>query len=171
MRAPGGREGLSTIILQEIKPVPNPQPRTGLAVSRGAGEPRETASRLAAIERGFCYGSSMTDFAAIAEVLAPLDREVWVVTSRHGEAPAGLVATFVNQASIVPEMPRMLVGLAKQHHSCQAVEASGGFMLHLLTEDQCDLVWRFGLGSGRDVDKWAGLAYDDSGLGGPRLAG
>jgi flavin reductase (DIM6/NTAB) family NADH-FMN oxidoreductase RutF len=111
----------------------------------------------------------MPDFAAIAQVLMQTDREVWLLSARSNGGNAGLIATFVNQASIVPELPRVVVGLAKQHHTAQAVEASRGFMLHLLTESQIDLVWRFGLHSGRDADKWAGLACDDSAFGGPRL--
>jgi flavin reductase (DIM6/NTAB) family NADH-FMN oxidoreductase RutF len=42
--------------------------------------------------------------------------------------------------------------------------------MHLLGEDQVELVWRFGLASGRDVDKWSGVSCDDA-AGGPRLAG
>src|SRR5450755_1166408 len=108
----------------------------------------------------------MTDFAAISQVLMQTDREVWLLTARAAGVSAGLIATFVNQASIVPELPRVVVGLAKQHHTAQAVETSRGFVLHLLTESQIDLVWRFGLHCGRDVDKWAGLACDDSAFGG-----
>jgi flavin reductase (DIM6/NTAB) family NADH-FMN oxidoreductase RutF len=39
----------------------------------------------------------------------------------------------------------------------------------LLREDQLDLVWRFGLQSGHDVDKLAGLATEPAGTGSPRL--
>jgi flavin reductase (DIM6/NTAB) family NADH-FMN oxidoreductase RutF len=98
------------------------------------------------------------DAAAVATVFARLDRELWLLTAAANGRQGGLIATFVSQASIVPEMPRVLVGLAKQHHTWQLVEASGAFALHLLGEDQVDRVWRFGLQSGRDVDKLAGLA-------------
>lgn len=113
----------------------------------------------------------MDPFPAINNVLAQADREIWLVTAGHGTARAGLVATFVNQASIVPEMPRVIVGLAKQHHTWQAVERGGGFVLHLVGEDQVELVWRFGLQSGRDGDKWTGIACEEAATGGPRLAG
>lgn len=113
----------------------------------------------------------MNEDRAINEVWPRIDREVWLLTSRSGGVRAGLIATFVSQASIVPELPRVVVGLARQHHTWQAVETSRAFVLHLLAEDQLDLVWRFGLQSGRDVDKWAGLSCDDTGSGGPRLAG
>ncbi|HYT91687.1 MAG TPA: flavin reductase family protein [Gemmataceae bacterium] len=94
---------------------------------------------------------------AISEVFAQLDRELWLLTAAAGERRGGLIATFVNQASIVPDTPRVVVGLARQHHTWELVEAAGAFALHLLGEDQLDLVWQFGLLSGRDTDKLAGL--------------
>jgi flavin reductase (DIM6/NTAB) family NADH-FMN oxidoreductase RutF len=111
----------------------------------------------------------MPTISEIAPVFALTDREVWLLTSRVADARAGLIATFVNQASIVPELPRVIVGLAKQHQTCDAIERSRGFVLHLLTEDQIERVWRFGLQSGRDADKWEGLSCDDRAAGGPRL--
>jgi flavin reductase (DIM6/NTAB) family NADH-FMN oxidoreductase RutF len=111
----------------------------------------------------------MPDYSAIAQVLMQTDREVWLLSARNDGHGAGLIATFVNQASIVPELPRVVVGLAKQHHTAQAIASSRSFVLHLLTESQIDLVWRFGLHSGRDEDKWAGIAFDDSLYGGRRL--
>jgi flavin reductase (DIM6/NTAB) family NADH-FMN oxidoreductase RutF len=97
------------------------------------------------------------DHQAASSLFQRLDRELWVVTAQAGERRGGLVATFVSQASIVPEMPRMIVGIAQHHHTWQMIEASGAFALHLLAESQLDWVWRFGLQSGHDVDKLAGL--------------
>ena len=110
----------------------------------------------------------MTDFAAVADVLAQPDPPVWLVTAQAGGRRGGLVATFASSASIVTDRPRVLVGLAKQHHTWELVDASRAFVLHLLAADQLDLVWRFGLQSGRDVDKLAGLAVEQTG-GGPRV--
>ena len=44
--------------------------------------------------------------AAASALFRRLDREIWVVTARAGEGRGGLIATFVSQASIVPELPR-----------------------------------------------------------------
>jgi flavin reductase (DIM6/NTAB) family NADH-FMN oxidoreductase RutF len=93
----------------------------------------------------------------IAALFAKLDRELWVVTSAAGSRRGGLVATFVGQASIVPDLPRMLVGIDRAHHTWELIEASGAFALHLLDEEQLDWVWRFGIGSGRERDKLAEL--------------
>jgi flavin reductase (DIM6/NTAB) family NADH-FMN oxidoreductase RutF len=80
-----------------------------------------------------------------------------------------LIATFVNQASIVLECPRVLLGLSRQHHTWKLIEASGAFALHLVDEEHLDWVWRFGLQSGRNVDKLEGLAFRLGATGSPLL--
>src|SRR5262245_30025438 len=111
------------------------------------------------------------DATASTTLLACLDREIWLVTTRAGERRGGLIATFVNQASLVPELPRMLLSRSHQHHTCELIESSGVFALHLLAEQNLDLVWRFGLASGRDTDKFAGLETTVAGTGSPLLEG
>jgi flavin reductase (DIM6/NTAB) family NADH-FMN oxidoreductase RutF len=108
------------------------------------------------------------DATAAATLIAWLDQEIWLVTAQAGGRRGGLIATFVSPASIAAEVPRMLVGLARQHHTWSLVEAAGGLALHLLAERHIDWVWRFGLCSGRDGDKFEGLTYR-SGLGGSPL--
>ncbi len=97
------------------------------------------------------------DATAAATLIARLDRELWLVTARDGERRSGLIATFVSPASIVPDVPRLLVGLAKSHLTWELVEASGAFGLHLLGQQHLEWVWRFGMSSGRDGDKFADL--------------
>lgn len=124
------------------------------------------------------------DFERIANVFARIDRELWIVTAADPPAGqtedrsvsgggaarrSGLIATFVAQASIVPELPRVLVGLAKQHFTWELVEASGAFALHLIRPEQLDWVWRFGLQSGRDGDKFDGLNVRIGSTGSPLL--
>jgi flavin reductase (DIM6/NTAB) family NADH-FMN oxidoreductase RutF len=111
------------------------------------------------------------DPTAASTLLAWLDSEVWLVTAQAGSVRGGLIATFVCQASIVAEMPRVLLGLARQHHTWAVVEASGAFALHLLGEDNLDWVWRFGLESGRQRDKFAELAVRNGLTGSPLLEG
>jgi flavin reductase (DIM6/NTAB) family NADH-FMN oxidoreductase RutF len=106
-----------------------------------------------------------------ATLFAQIDRELWLVTAAAGPRRGGLIATFVSQASLVPELPRVLVGLARHHETWQLVEATNAFALHLLGEEHLDLVWRFGLCSGRDVDKLAGLSFTTGATGSPRLDG
>jgi flavin reductase (DIM6/NTAB) family NADH-FMN oxidoreductase RutF len=111
------------------------------------------------------------DSGAAAALFARLDRELWLVTASAGDRRGGLIATFVSQASIVPGMPRMILGVARQHYTWGLIEASGAFGLHLIAPVQIDWVWRFGLQSGRDADKLAGLETDVGASGAPRLRG
>src|SRR5262245_59428488 len=74
----------------------------------------------------------------INDILRMLDREIWLVTAEHESRRAGLIATFGSNASIVPESPRMLIGIAKQHHTWSVIEASRAFTLHLLDETQIE---------------------------------
>jgi flavin reductase (DIM6/NTAB) family NADH-FMN oxidoreductase RutF len=96
---------------------------------------------------------------------------LWLVTSHAGARRGGLIATFVCHASLVPELPRVLVAVAKQHHTWELIDHSQAFALHLIGEEQLELVWRFALDTGRHVDKLAGLPIDTGKIGNPRLEG
>jgi flavin reductase (DIM6/NTAB) family NADH-FMN oxidoreductase RutF len=109
--------------------------------------------------------------AAYAALFAQTDRELWLLTAQAGGRRSGLIATFVGQASIVPDMPRVLVGLDHHHFTAELVEASGAFGLHLLGEEHLPWVWRFGIESGRDRDKFEGLTVQRAGTGSPLVAG
>jgi flavin reductase (DIM6/NTAB) family NADH-FMN oxidoreductase RutF len=109
------------------------------------------------------------DTTASSTLLAWMDREVWLVAARSAERRGGLIATFVNPATIVPDLPRVVVGLGNQHHTRELVEASGCFALHLLSENNLELVWQFGLVSGRDHDKFATLEPTAGPTGSPLL--
>jgi flavin reductase (DIM6/NTAB) family NADH-FMN oxidoreductase RutF len=104
-----------------------------------------------------------------AALFARTDREIWLVTSQSGSQRGGLIATFVNAASIVPDLPRVLVGLAKHHYTHGLVEASSAFVLHLLGERHLEWVYRFGLASGQTNDKFVGLDVQQTVASGPLL--
>jgi flavin reductase (DIM6/NTAB) family NADH-FMN oxidoreductase RutF len=108
--------------------------------------------------------------AAISAIFNQLDHELWLVTAQAGGLRSGLIATCISVASIVPEMPRVLIGLSHQQFTRELVEAGGAFALHLFSEQQLDWVWRFALSSGRDVDKFAGLSWKAGAGGSPILA-
>ena len=109
------------------------------------------------------------DATAAATLFAWLDREVWLVTAQAGGRRGGLIATFVNQATIVTDLPRLLVGLAKQHHTWELIEQSGAFAVHLLGQDSLDTIKHFGLQSGRNVDKFAAINSSIAYTGSPIL--
>ena len=107
--------------------------------------------------------------SSFAELTRALDSTLWVVTACAEGRNGGLLATFVMPASIVETQPRVLVGIGKRHQTWELIEASGAFALHLLGEEHLDLALRFGLESGRDVDKFEGQAFDTGPSGSPIL--
>jgi flavin reductase (DIM6/NTAB) family NADH-FMN oxidoreductase RutF len=109
------------------------------------------------------------DTTAAATLFAWLDREIWLVTAQADKRRGGLIATFVNPASIVPDLPRMLVGLSRRHHTWEMIEQTNAFVLHLLGEQHLDWVWRFGLESGHGRDKLHGLRLGRARTGSPVL--
>lgn len=107
---------------------------------------------------------------AAASLFRALDRELWVITSRHAGRASGLIATSVSRASISESRPRLMVGLARHHLTGQLVEGSGTFVAHLLDASQHDWVRRFGTQSGSEIDKLAGLKTHHGGSGAPILS-
>ena len=85
------------------------------------------------------------DIPAINALFAQTDRELWLVTAAAGPRRSGFISTSVNQASIVPDLPRVSLGVARQHYTWELIEASQAFALHLLGEEHLEWVWRFGL--------------------------
>ncbi|HVW00685.1 MAG TPA: flavin reductase family protein [Planctomycetaceae bacterium] len=110
------------------------------------------------------------DAPAISRYLSQLDRELWIITAAHAGQRSGLVATFVQRASIVPECPRLLIGLANTHYTCELIEQSRVFAAHLIAARQLEHVWRFGTARGRDADKFEGLELREGQTGAPLLA-
>jgi flavin reductase (DIM6/NTAB) family NADH-FMN oxidoreductase RutF len=86
-----------------------------------------------------------------------VDPALWLVTSAHGGDHGGLIATFVTNASLAPEEPRVVIGIAKHHFTWELIDRSKSFSLHLVDQTRVEWVRRFGLTSGRDSDKFVGL--------------
>lgn len=105
----------------------------------------------------------------IEAVFGIVDREIWIVTAASDRNRGGLVATWVSQASIDSEHPSVVIGIAPNHFTSELIDASRAFALHLITADQIDHVWNFGIGSGRDRDKLTGVAMKVGQAGSPLL--
>jgi flavin reductase (DIM6/NTAB) family NADH-FMN oxidoreductase RutF len=109
------------------------------------------------------------DQAAAAALFGLTDRELWLATAAAGSRQGGLIATFVCNASLPAELPRVFIAIARHHQTWELINESRCFAVHLIGEGQLDLVWRFGLASGRDIDKLAGLEVQRGTTGSPLL--
>lgn len=107
--------------------------------------------------------------SAIDSVLRLVDREIWIVTAASGGRRGGLCATWVSLASLDPDRPVVVAGLAPNHFTTELVQSADCFGLHLLRTDQTPLALNFAIGSGRDRDKLAGLASHIGSTGAPML--
>jgi flavin reductase (DIM6/NTAB) family NADH-FMN oxidoreductase RutF len=115
-------------------------------------------------------GGEAMSATAFGELFTELvDPALWLVTAAHGRDRSGLVATFVANASLVPDEPRVAVGIAKHHFTWGLIDRARAFALHLVDRARPEWVRRFGLRSGREADRFAGLAPDDGATGAPLL--
>jgi flavin reductase (DIM6/NTAB) family NADH-FMN oxidoreductase RutF len=105
----------------------------------------------------------------INEVVGRADRAIWIATAAHAERRSGLVATWVASASVDPEYPLVMAGLAPNHYTCELVRASKAFGLHLVGENSVEKAFKFCLSSGRVENKFSGLACDTGETGSPLL--
>jgi len=99
-----------------------------------------------------------------------VDPALWLVTSAHGGDRGGLIATFVSNASLAPDEPRVIVGIAKHHFTWGIIERSRAFCLHLIDQTRIEWVRRFGLSSGHEGDKFVGLTPATGSNGAPVFA-
>lgn len=97
-------------------------------------------------------------FDPVYTLLRYLTSPVVAVTTSAGGRRNGLIVNSAQRASLVPTIPRLSIYVSKPNFSHDLIYQSGVFALHLLRNDQWDLIWNLGLSSGRDRDKLAG--YD-----------
>jgi len=109
------------------------------------------------------------DPQAIDEVFQLLDRPVWIITAAAGPRRGGLVATWVSQASLDVGRSVLLAAIAPTHFTAELILESQAFAAHLLTREQIEHAWRFGLGSGRQRDKLSGIEVTTAETGSPIL--
>jgi len=92
-----------------------------------------------------------------------LDPPLWIITAEHAGRCGGMVATFVMNASIVDDEPRVVVGIARQHLTHGLIDESHLLALHLPARQQVDDVVHFGMQSGHESDKfpWQNAVAED----------
>ena len=106
---------------------------------------------------------------ATYQLLRNLTSPIVAVTSERAGKRNGMILDSAVRASIVPAIPRVSVYVHKFNLSHDMIFETGRYVLHLLREDQLDLVHRFGFVSGRTRDKLAGVPHRLGRLGAPVL--
>jgi flavin reductase (DIM6/NTAB) family NADH-FMN oxidoreductase RutF len=105
----------------------------------------------------------------VYELLRNFTSPIVAVTAERGGKRNGMILDSAVRASIVPTLPRLSVYVHKFNYSHDMIFETGRFVVHLLRDDQFDLVHRLGFASGRDGDKLAGIPHRLGVLGAPVL--
>ena len=84
-----------------------------------------------------------------------VNHEVFLITSQTESHRSGCIATWVMPASLQQGVPRFCFLSSPLNYTHQLIMESKQFGIQLLASDQYPLLADFGLGSGRDSDKFA----------------
>jgi flavin reductase (DIM6/NTAB) family NADH-FMN oxidoreductase RutF len=106
---------------------------------------------------------------AVYQLLRHLTSPVVAITSEREGKRNGMISDSAVRASIAPTVPRISVYIHKFNYSHDLIFDTGRFVLHLLRDDQFDLIHRLGFASGRTRDKLAGVPHHLGMLGAPVL--
>jgi flavin reductase (DIM6/NTAB) family NADH-FMN oxidoreductase RutF len=103
------------------------------------------------------------------QLLRQLTTPVVAITSHHQGKRNGMIIDSAIRASIVPTIPRVAIFVHKFNLSHDLIFHSGSFVLHLLRQDQFDLIHQLGFFHGTDRDKLAAIPHRLGRLGAPVL--
>ncbi len=107
------------------------------------------------------------EYSRIAPIMGNLWSPIAAVSSRwQGHSNAQLCVS-IGGASIVPEQPRVVVQIYKTNHSHEMITNSGAFALNFPRAGQLEWIRDFGMRSGRDCDKLAGVGHSLGETGSP----
>jgi flavin reductase (DIM6/NTAB) family NADH-FMN oxidoreductase RutF len=104
-------------------------------------------------------------YALLRNLTSPV---VAITTSANGRRN-GFIVNSAQRASLVPSIPRISIYVSKTNLSHDLIYSSGLFALHLLRNDQFNLIYHLGLQSGRDVNKLSTVDTIDGVTGCPLL--
>ena len=106
---------------------------------------------------------------AVYQLLRHLTSPVVAITSERDGKRNGMISDSAVRASIAPTVPRVSVYIHKFNYSHDLIFDTGRFVLHLLRDDQFDVIHRLGFASGRAQDKLAAVPHHVGTLGAPVL--
>src|SRR3954471_16428724 len=93
--------------------------------------------------------------ASPRDLFRRLTSGVYVITASHDGTSSGFTAAWLVQVSFEPLL--VAVSINPGNATWQLIENSRGFVINVLDSNQQALARHFGLQSGRDVDKFAGV--------------
>ncbi len=105
------------------------------------------------------------------ELLRHFASPVIAITSAWQGRTNGMISDSAVRASISPSVPRLSVYIHKWHLSHELIWNSGRLCIHLLNQENLELVHQLGFVSGRDRDKLADLPHHAGVTGLPVLEG
>lgn len=105
----------------------------------------------------------------ISAMMGRLWSPIVAVTTRWQGKTNAQIAVSVGAASVVPEKPRVVVQIYKENYSWELIQSSGALALNFLRPDQIALIKTFGLVTGLNEDKLAGVAHRIGVTGSPIL--
>lgn len=103
------------------------------------------------------------------QLLRHLTSPVVAITSERAGKRNGMISDSAIRASIVPTIPRVSVYIHKFNLSHDMIYETGRLVMHLLRQDQFELIHRLGFVSGRTKDKLADVPHRTGRLGAPVL--
>jgi flavin reductase (DIM6/NTAB) family NADH-FMN oxidoreductase RutF len=103
------------------------------------------------------------------DLLRNFTTPVVAITAERGGKRNGMISDAATRASIVPDVPRLMVLVHKFNYTHDMIFDTGRFAVHALHRDQFDLIERLGFESGRDRDKLADVPHRLGALGCPIL--
>jgi len=99
------------------------------------------------------------DPAQTYDLLRQLTTPVVAITCARASQRNGMISDGAIRASIVPDVPRLLVQIHKWHLTHEIVSETGRFAVHLLHQGQTAVVTTLGFASGRERDKLAEIPH------------
>ena len=111
------------------------------------------------------------EYRDIAPIMGRLWSPLAAVTSEWQGKVNAQIAVAITAASIVPDLPRVLVQIYKENYSHRLICQSHAFGLNFLSLDQLHFIRDFGLVSGIDREKLKGVDYSPGETGVPILTG
>lgn len=111
---------------------------------------------------------SKQEGASVAGAFWSLAPVIAITSSWQGKVNAQIAVTAVT-GSIVHSIPRLIVGIWKGNYTHELIIKSKAFAVHLLRQDQLDVVRNFGFYTGRDREKLKNIPHTSGITGSPIL--